>query len=115
MFRTSSPKNTPENIHLTMLEACQKLELQNWKSINPFISNELKSFVLMLSWIKEMKEKNEMDVEQARIHLDIQKNTTRTRLMALPEMNLLTTDQLLNQSIDAVRKEIYEYVGWVII
>ncbi len=115
MFQTSRDKYPLENLHKAMLFACEKAEFKNWNSIKPFISNELTSLILMLKWIKDMKLKNEMDAEQARIHLDIQKNTTRTRLMALPDMTMLEADHLINQSIDAIRKEIYEYIGWVII
>lgn len=98
-----------------MLGACEQVQIKNWNIVKPLVSSELSSFILMLTWIKEMKLKNEMNAEQARIHIDIQKNTTRTRLMALPEINMIQADQLLNQSIDAIRKDIYEYLGWVII
>lgn len=98
-----------------MLEISENLQINNWNQIKPRVSNELDSFILMLEWLKDMKENREISAEQARIHIDIQKNTMRTRLMAMPGIDMLTAENLLNRSIDGIRKEIYDYLGWVVV
>lgn len=108
-------KSQLERMEKTMLAACEEQKIMDWNNIKPRISNELQSFTLMVKWLKEMQVKGEMDTEQARIHIDIQRNTMRTRLMAMPGIDMRTAEQILNRSIDAVRKEIFEYLGWVVV
>lgn len=69
----------------------------------------------MLFWLDEMKHSGEMDTEQARIHIDIQKTTMRTRLMALPGISVVEAEHIINDAIDSIRKEIYDNLEWVII
>ncbi len=79
------------------------------------IKAELESLLLMLIWLNDMMEKKELSIEEARIHVDIQKNTMRTRLMTLRGMSLLESEHLINAAVDAVRPEIYSEVKNVII
>lgn len=104
-----------EKIEKSMVTACENMQLRNWNELKARINNELQSFTLMLKWLKDMREKGEIGPEQARIHIDIQRNTMRTRLMAMPGMDMLMAENLLNVAIDAVRKDIYDYLGWVVV
>lgn len=79
------------------------------------IKVEFESLLLMLAWLNEMMDKKELSVEEARIHIDIQKNTMRTRLMGLPGISLLEAEHLINEGVDAIRSEIYSEVRNVII
>ncbi len=69
----------------------------------------------MLEWINKMNRQNEMSTEQARIHIDIQKNTMRTRLMTLPNISMMDAEHIINTAIDSIRKKLYEQMDWVII
>lgn len=69
----------------------------------------------MLYWLDTMQKTAEMNTEQARIHVDIQKTTMRTRLMALPDLNVVETEHLINEAIDSIRKEVYKDLNWIII
>ncbi len=115
MMLTSKPKPNTAQMYKTMLAKCEQLQINDWARLKPLIAGELDSFLLMLKWIKEMRVNNEISIEQARIHIDIQKNTMRTRMMAYPGLTLVTSDNILNECIDQIRLEIYEYVGWVVI
>lgn len=98
-----------------MMQICEELNINGWQQVKPRVANELSSFILMLEWLRDMRQKNEIDAEQARIHVDIQKNTMRTRLMAMPGIDMLTAENLMNKSIDGIRKDIFEYLGWVVV
>lgn len=110
-----NPKSLNERMDKTMIQVCDELNINNWPVLKPRVVNEIQSFTLMIRWLKEMREKGEMDAEQARIHIDIQKTTMRTRLMAMPGIEMRVAENILNASIDAVRKDIYEYLGWVVV
>jgi hypothetical protein len=69
----------------------------------------------MLEWVRKMQKDSQMSTELARIHIDIQKNTMRTRLMALPEITMVDAEHIINGGIDSIRKDLYEKMEWVII
>jgi hypothetical protein len=99
----------------TIITACEKSGFTQWDIIKPHAENEFKSLLLMLTWVNDMRQKQEMNIEQARIHIDIQKTTMRTRLMALPDVGMLNAEHIINTGIDSVRKDIYKQMDWVII
>jgi hypothetical protein len=98
-----------------MLEVCEQHPVLNWKTIRPHAENEFRGLLLMLEWLKKMKKENDMSTELARIHVDIQKNTMRTRLMSLPDVTLINAESIINLAIDSIRKELYDEMEWVII
>ena len=98
-----------------MLESCKQTQFVHWQLIKPHAEIEFKSLLLTLNWLNEMKLKQEMSTEQARIHIDILKTTMRTRIMALPQVGMIEADQIINTAIDSIRKDIYKQMDWVII
>ena len=115
MMLTSKPKPNTGQMYKTMLAKCEQLQINDWARLKPLIAGEFESFLLMLKWIKEMRVNNEISIEQARIHIDIQKNTMRTRLMALPAISMVDAEHIINIGIDSIRKKLYEQMDWVII
>jgi hypothetical protein len=98
-----------------MLDACSRANFVHWTTIRPHAENEFNSLLQILNWLSEMRNKNEMTTEEARIYIDIQKNTMRTRLMSLPLVNMVEAEQIINTSIDSIRKDLYTNMDWVII
>ncbi|MES2559715.1 MAG: hypothetical protein V4590_08250 [Bacteroidota bacterium] len=98
-----------------MLTACEKIDIKQWDTIKPHAEHEFKGLLIMLEWINKMNRQNEMSTEQARIHIDIQKNTMRTRLMTLPNISMMDAEHIINTAIDSIRKKLYEQMDWVII
>lgn len=115
MMFNPKPKPDTTQMYKKMIAQCEAFKLNDWDHLKPLLAAELDSFTLMLKWIKQMKDMNEITLEQARIHIDIQRNTMRTRLTALPGMDLLKVEHVLNQCIDSIRMDIYSYVGWVLV
>lgn len=106
---------TQHNLLNLMLNACETMHIPQWEVIKPHAEHEFEGLLIKLNWIMEMKQQQEMNTEQARIHIDIQKNTMRTRLMALPSLSMLEAEHLINTAIDSVRQKIYEETDWIII
>ena len=115
MYPTLNTKKPTDKMLQTMLNACENAQIENWNDLKPLVSGELSNFLLMLTWIKDMKQKQEMGIEQARVYVDIQKTTARNKLMVLPGLDVIKVDNILNQSVDSIRKDISDYIGWVII
>jgi hypothetical protein len=108
--------NHTHSQHLsTMIKACIEARFANWTAIQPHAENEFNSLLLILQWLTEMRKKGEMTTEQARIHIDIQKNTMRTRLMTLPSVSMVEAEHIINTGIDSIRKDLYAKIDWVII
>ena len=114
MMFTPKPKHDTTQMYEKMIAQCESFHLNDWNHLKPLLAAELESFILMVKWIKQMQEQKEMSIEQARIHIDIQKNTMRTRLAALPGMDLLKVESILNSCMDSSRVDIYNYTGWVL-
>jgi hypothetical protein len=107
---------TNETKHLSaMMMTCEQAHFAHWQTIKPQAENEFRGLLLMLDWIKDMKLKNAITTEQARIHIDIHKNTMRTRLMSLPDVSMTDAEHIINSAIDSIRKDIYDKLDWVII
>ena len=49
-----------------------------------------------------MQEQQLFTKEKARIHKNIQRTTMRIKLVALPEIDILTAEHLLNNCVDAI-------------
>lgn len=99
----------------TMVNACEQAQFAHWQQVKPHAENEFNSLLQIIEWLWEMRKKNEMSTEQARIHIDIQKNTMRTRLMTLPLVSMVEAEQIINTAIDSIRKDLYAKTDWVII
>jgi hypothetical protein len=99
----------------TMVNACSKAQFNNWDSTRPHAENEFNSLLQILLWLAEMRKSNEMTTEQARIRVDIQKNTMRTRLMTLPSVGMVDAEHIINTGIDSIRTDFYTHMDWVII
>jgi hypothetical protein len=98
-----------------MLNACEKIAITQWEQIQPHVEHEFRGLLIKLEWINHMNRQREMTTEQARIHIDIQKNTMRTRLMALPAITMIDAEHIINTAIDSIRKQLYDKMEWVII
>lgn len=98
-----------------MLNACEKIAIPHWEQIKPHAEHEFRGLLMMLEWINKMNRQQEMTTEQARIHIDIHKNTMRTRLMSLPNITMMDAEHTINTGIDSIRKQLYDKMDWVII
>lgn len=103
------------NLLHQMLDACRTMHIPQWDSIKPHAEHEFEGLLIKLNWIKEMKQQKEITTEQARIHIDIQKNTMRTRLMTLPNLTMIDAEHIINTAIDSIRQQLYEETEWIII
>ena len=100
---------------LAMLDACNKAQFSNWNTIKPHAENEFNSLLQILLWLAKKRQNDEITTEQARIHVDIQKNTMRTRLMTLHSVSMVEAEHIINTAIDSIRTDFYTEMDWVII
>lgn len=108
--------NTTQAQYLsTMLDACDKADFAYWHNIKPHAETEFNSLLQILLWLARQRQNNEITTEQARIHVDIQKNTMRTRLMTLHSISMVEAEHIINTAIDSIRADFYTQMDWVII
>lgn len=105
-----------QNTYLNlMLQASNTRNLEGWGRFKPTIENELLCLLLMLEWLVKMRSTGEMNTEQALIHIDIQKNTMRMRLISILDFSVEEADNTINNAIDCVRKELCTKMDWNIL
>lgn len=107
--------NTPALYLKLMLNGCDFAQIPHWEMIRPHAENEFRGLILIIKWLSNNRKEHSMSIEQARIHIDIHKNTMRTRLMALPGIDMIIAENIMNTAIDSIRKELYTEMDWVII
>ena len=86
-----------------------------WKEVKPFVEKESKSFVQNLAMIAKLKLQGKMSKEEALLHIQIQKNSYRTVLLAVEGLGLLAVENALNAAIGAIRKAVNTAIGWTLL
>jgi hypothetical protein len=98
-----------------MLDACEETAVNAWHLVKPYAEIEFTGLLHMIDWLHRMKQQSKLTTEEARIHIDIQKATMRTRLMAIPGISMTDAERIINCAVDSIRKDVYDKTNWVII
>lgn len=95
-----------------MLNAAKPLLEGYWKEVKPYVEKESKNFLTNLAMIAKLKVQGKITKEEALLHIQIQKNTFRTVLLAVEGLGLIAVENALNAAIDAIRKAVNTAIGW---
>jgi hypothetical protein len=96
-----------------MISACESG--RQWNRVKPMAEIEFRSLLMMIEWAEQMKTSGEFDLEQARIHVSLQKNMMYLRFQEVSGLPVNEAAQVINDAIGSVRKDLHEWVEWVII
>jgi len=99
-------------LSLDMLNAAKIVLLQEWPEVQNYAKTEFKKIAEDIAMIQEMKLNDEITEERARLHLEIQKNATRTVLLAIQGLGIIAVEQAINAALDVVKGTVNKALGW---
>jgi hypothetical protein len=104
-----------EELLQTMLKAVKKSLENKWPAVRDLASSEFGKFAQNIEDIRKMKKKKTITLSQARLQLDIQKNSIKTVLLTEEGLGLLAVEAAINAALDAIRSTVNTAIGWALL
>ena len=104
-----------EDLLKQMLEAAKTVLKTQWKLVKPMAELQLRSTLINLELIAELKLKGKISKEQAALHIEIQKQSIRTTLLSFEGIGIVAAEKALNAALGAARTVVNKGLGWKII
>jgi hypothetical protein len=98
-----------------MIKAVQGKLTKHWKEAKPYAEKEIRSFAENIRLIEQLKEKGKINETQAKLYVDIQKNSMRIVLLTIEGLGILAVEAAINAAIDVVRSSVNTALGWAIL
>lgn len=98
-----------------MLSAAKKELSGYWKDVQPYAKKEIKSYVDNLKLIYDLKQQGKITEEQAKLYLEIQKNSFRIVMLTFQGLSILTVENTINAVIGSVKDTVNSLIGWTIL
>lgn len=100
------------NLLKDMLNAAKPLLKDYWKEVKPYVEKESKNFLTNLAMIAKLKLQGQITEKEARLHIEIQKSSFRTVLLAVEGLGIIAVENALNAAIGAIKKAVNTGIGW---
>jgi hypothetical protein len=98
-----------------MLGAAQEALSAKWPEIKDYAEGETQKLAQSLVTIEKLHLSGQITEEQARLHLDIQKNASRTVLLTVEGLGLLAVEQAINAALRVVKDTVNTALGFVLV
>lgn len=98
-----------------MLQAAKTSLTSHWKEAAPYAEKEMHAFAENIKLIAKLKLEGKISFEQARLHVDIQKNAMRIVLLTIEGLGILAVEAAINAAIDAARTTVNKAIGWTLL
>ncbi len=98
-----------------MLGAAKNELGKHWPAIKDLAGSQFKQLAQNAADIELMKAKGTITEQQAKLLMDMQKNTLKTILLAEEGLGLLAAEAAINAAIDVVSGTINKTIGWSIL
>ena len=95
-----------------MLEAFKANLKKQWPEVKEYADSESKKLAESLVMIERLKFAGKITEEQAKLHFEIQKNASRTVLLALEGLGLIAVEQAINSAIAVLRDSVNTALGF---
>lgn len=95
-----------------MIEAAQKILTENWTAAGPFIETESKHILDSIATIAKLKETGKINEDQARLHMDIQRETFLSLLLTIKGIRRVQAENAVNASLSVIRAAVNRFLGW---
>lgn len=98
-----------------ILGAFKGVFTEKWPDIKEYGEAEAKKLAQALVMIEALKVSGKINKDQARLHLEIQKNSARTVLLTLEGLGIVAVEAALNAALDVVKQAVNTAVGFALI
>lgn len=88
---------------------------EKWPEIKEYGEAEAKKLAQTLVMIEALKVAGKINEEQAALHLEIQKNSSRTVLLTIEGLGVLAAEAALNAALNVVRDAVNTAIGFVLL
>jgi 23S rRNA pseudoU1915 N3-methylase RlmH len=99
----------------SMYTAAKDVLEEKAPEIKDYAKSEFKKIAESIAMIARLRVKGKITEEQARIHLEIQKNASRTVLLTVEGLGILAVEQAINAALGAVRDTVNTAVGFALL
>lgn len=103
--------NVPEMVK-NMAEAASKVLKDKWPEAKTYAEMELKKLSETIVMVQEAKLAGEIEEEDARILLDMQKNAMRSIILTIEGLGIIAVEQAINAALNVVRDTVNTALGW---
>jgi hypothetical protein len=83
--------------------------------IKIYAENEAKKLAHTLVMIEELYLSNKIDQDEVKLHLDIQKNSTRIVFLTIEGLGILAVEQAINAALAVVKESVNEAIGFALL
>lgn len=98
-----------------MLAAFQGVLVKKWPEIKEYAETEAKKLAQSFAMIEVLSISGKINAEQAALHLEIQKNATRTVFLTLEGLGMLAAEAAINAALNVVRESVNKALGFALI
>ena len=98
-----------------ILGAFKGVFAKKWPDLKEYGEAEAKKLAQALVMIQSLKVSGKINEDQARLHLEIQKNAARTVFLTLEGLGILTVEAALNAALDVVKQAVNTAAGFALI
>ena len=98
-----------------MLESAKTQLAGNWPSVKEITTSSFKTLVNSLVDIEQMKLEGTITEEQARLLLNMHKNTAKIVLLSVEIIGIVAAEQAINAALDVIKDTVNTAVGFAIL
>jgi hypothetical protein len=98
-----------------ILSAFRGVFTKKWPEIKEYGEAEAKKLAHSLIMIEALRVAGKINEKQAGLHLQIQKNATRTVFLTLEGLGVLAVEEAINAALGVVKQTVNTAVGFVLI
>lgn len=98
-----------------MLGAAKSELDDKWPDVRQYAQAEAKKLAGTIVMIEKLKVSGKIQKNQAKILLDMQKNTSRVILLTIEGLSLLAAEAAINAAIKSIRDSVNASIGWKLI
>ena len=89
-----------------MFKAFEKSLADKWPDIKEYAEVEAKKMAETLVMIEKLVLSEKINEEQAQLHFQIQKNSTRMVLLTIEGLGIIAVEQAINAALDVLKKTV---------
>jgi hypothetical protein len=104
-----------ESLGGEMLSAVKKALGKKWPKARDYAKVEVKKLGDTLVLIEQLYATGKITEEEARLHLQLQKNAARTVLLTLEGLGMLAAEAAINAALEVVRAPVNKVLGFELV
>ena len=86
-----------------------------WPDIKDYAKGEFKKIAADIVLIGQLRARKKISSRRAKLHLEMQKNATKTVLLSVEGLGILAVETALNAALKTVREAVNAAVGFVLL